>query len=70
MPDLLMLTTPDGSWAEVTRAAPLIVQHAGPVDLWAVVERTECRWQARGRPGLDAYQVTVGSDGTRTTADD
>lgn len=64
LPGKLMLTTPDGSWSEVTRTEPVTVQHAGLSDLWTAAEQTAERWHAQGQPDLDSYKITVTSSGT------
>lgn len=67
MTDRLMLTMPDGSWAEVTRKGPAAVEHAGPTDIWADVERITIRWQSMGSPALASYRITVTERGTAIT---
>lgn len=68
MADRLMLTVPDGSWAEVTRTEPAAVEHAGLADIWADIERITSRWQSMGSPALASYRITVTERGTAVTS--
>ncbi|MEU6033989.1 hypothetical protein ABZ801_01125 [Actinomadura sp. NPDC047616] len=55
------LTSPDGSWASVTRPAGIApkVRQGGPRRLWREVMSAWGRWEDLGRPRADQLGVTV-----------
>ena len=59
------ISTRDGSWATTT--GPGEVDVAGPVDLWAVVEKAHARWCTWGRPRVEDFTITVTPDGQTIT---
>ncbi|XVQ10225.1 methyltransferase domain-containing protein [Spirillospora sp. CA-255316] len=59
------ITTPNGSWAEVTKATPAKVEYGGPGDIWEEVERAHAWWIDHGSPGVEAFGLTVGPDEQR-----
>ncbi|MER7113298.1 methyltransferase domain-containing protein [Saccharomonospora azurea] len=65
-PSAAFLTTPDGSWAEVTLAAEPngehVVVEGGPRRVWRVVEHAHHTWARLGRPGWNRFGLTVTPD--------
>lgn len=58
-PDTAKITTPDGSWAEATKATPSKIEYGGPSDIWAEVEHAYSWWIDHGRPDVDAFGLTI-----------
>lgn len=56
------ITTPDGSWAEITRTTSARVDYGGPADIWAQAEQAHHWWIEHGRPGVEAFGLTVTPD--------
>jgi hypothetical protein len=64
-PTVSWLSTPDGSWAEVTltsRDGRHAVAEGGPRRLWSIVERAHRAWVELDRPGWDRFGLTVTPD--------
>lgn len=55
------LTTPDGSWAEVTLGGRNVWQ-AGPTRIWDLVEQGYAEWMAADRPGWERLGLTINAD--------
>ncbi|MEV5708289.1 methyltransferase domain-containing protein [Actinoallomurus sp. NPDC052274] len=64
-PDATRITTPDGSWADVTRATPAKVEYGGPVDIWGQVEQAHAWWTEHASPDVEAFGLTVGPTAQR-----
>lgn len=60
------VSTRDGSWATAPR--PGEVDVAGPVDLWALVERTHAWWCGSGRPRVEDFTITITPEGQTITS--
>ncbi|MEU9838438.1 methyltransferase domain-containing protein [Actinomadura sp. NPDC048032] len=56
------VTTPDGSWANVTGGTPAKVEHGGPSDIWRHVEDAHAWWSTHDRPDVEAFGLTLGHD--------
>lgn len=68
-PTASWIATPDGSWTEVALAEQNglhVVAENGPRRLWRLVEHAHQTWVELGRPGWDAFGLTV--TGERQTA--
>ncbi|GGU97042.1 protein-L-isoaspartate O-methyltransferase [Actinomadura cremea] len=63
--DGTQITAPDGSWAKASEHVPARVEYGGPGDVWRQVERAHAWWEEHGRPGVEAFGLTVGPDGQR-----
>lgn len=61
--DNISITTPDGSWATVTKTTPAKVEHDGPRDIWSEVEEARNWWVRHGNPDVDAFDFTVHGPG-------
>ncbi len=59
-PDTTQITSPDGSWAEVTKTTPAKVKHGGPTDIWKEVEQAHTWWNDHGTPDVETFGLTVG----------
>jgi protein-L-isoaspartate(D-aspartate) O-methyltransferase len=64
-PDTSQITTPDGSWAKITKITPAKVEYGGPADLWADVEQAHAWWIDHGSPDVEAFGLTIGRDDQR-----
>lgn len=64
-PETTRVTTPDGSWADVTRATPVKVDYGGPVDIWERVEQAHAWWLEHGSPDVGDFGLTIGPAGQR-----
>jgi methyltransferase of ATP-grasp peptide maturase system len=64
-PDGTQITTPDGSWAKVTKATPANVEHGGPTDIWKQVEHAHTWWADHGSPDVEAFGLTISPDDQR-----
>ena len=64
-PDTTQITSPDGSWAEVTKNAPVEVKHGGPADIWQEVEQAHTWWTDHGAPGVETFGLTISPSGQR-----
>jgi protein-L-isoaspartate O-methyltransferase len=64
-PRHLFLTAPDGSWAYAEQAddEPVIVRHAGPQDLWDLLEIHRDRWLHDGYLQVYGSTATISPDG-------
>ena len=51
-----------GSYAVVSGASGTVVQ-GGPVRMWDAVERAVLAWRDSGSPGVEAFRITVTSEG-------
>ena len=60
-PGDVFLTSPDGSWCEVSEHTGQVWE-AGPTPLWAAVEDAHRRWHELGEPAWDRFGLTVTSD--------
>lgn len=61
-PDAVSLSSPDGSWCEVSLDATSQgrnVWEGGPVSLWSAVEQARTMWSAHGRPEWSRLGLTV-----------
>ena len=54
------ITTPDGSWAKVTKTTPATVEHGGPADIWSRVEHAHAWWTDHGHPDVETFGLTIG----------
>jgi hypothetical protein len=64
-PTAITLSTPDGSWAQITLAAVdggHEVREGGPRRLWRAVENAHQLWNRLERPGWDRFGLTVTPD--------
>jgi methyltransferase of ATP-grasp peptide maturase system len=77
-PSAVRITTPDGSWAEITvdfddQAAPGTPQHVtegGPRSLWRMIERAHDTWETHHRPGWERFGLTATRDKQTVWLDD
>jgi protein-L-isoaspartate(D-aspartate) O-methyltransferase len=58
-PDAISISTPDGSWATVTKATAAKVEYGGPTDIWQRVEDAHTWWAEHGRPDVGAFRLTI-----------
>ena len=64
-PTAVTLSTPDGSWAQITLAAVdggYEVREGGPRRLWRAVENAHQLWNGLDRPGWDRFGLSVTPD--------
>ncbi|HEU5158980.1 MAG TPA: methyltransferase domain-containing protein [Streptosporangiaceae bacterium] len=62
-PDATRVSTPDGSWARVTKTTPAKVDYGGPADIWHEVEHAHTWWADHGSPEIDAFGLTIDPNG-------